>query len=245
MPRQFAAASYRGSARRQNINATTRSTSAFKLGQLLPHGLLDEQSIVEDLARTGTETGLDQEEIEPTIRSGLDAGRQVPRQLPFLKTHGHQQATDIAGHQELADELTKDLAKLGETDTDNAHRFAMRFGHTVIYTPGRGWLIHDGKRWQPDALLRVTELAKKAARLIYGEAQYRDHDADRAARAKFAAASLSKGELDRPSGRLDRSEALSDCLRPRRWRLTPRYYGFLAAVHRPCDRSHGLFGGVR
>src|SRR5205085_11831277 len=125
-------------------------------------------------------------EIEPTIRSGLDAGRKAPRPLPFLKVHRHQQVADIPSPQKLHDELTKDLAKLGETDTDNAHRFATRFGHKVIYTPGRGWLVHDGKRWKLDALLRVTELAKMTARMIHGEAQYQAADAERVGRTKFA-----------------------------------------------------------
>jgi hypothetical protein len=44
------------------------------------------------------------------------------------------------------DQLTERLAKLGETDTDNAQRFAERFGTKVIHTPGRGWLVFDGKR---------------------------------------------------------------------------------------------------
>jgi putative DNA primase/helicase len=171
--------------------------AAFKLGQLLPYGLVDEQTIVQDLAKTGAAIGLDQNEIEPTIRSGLDAGRRAPRRLPFQKAGRHQQVADTGAPQKLGDELTKDLAKLGETDTDNAHRFAARFGHNVIYTPGRGWLIHDGKRWQPDGLLQATELAKLTARLIHGEAQYRDKDAEKAARAKFAEGSLSKGGLDR------------------------------------------------
>jgi hypothetical protein len=51
-------------------------------------------------------------------------------------------------------QLTQRLAKLGETDTDNAQRFAERFGTKVIHTPGRGWLLFDGKRWRSDTLLR-------------------------------------------------------------------------------------------
>ncbi len=175
----------------------TLNVAAFKLGQLLPYDLIDEQKILQDLTAAAVEIGLDHGEIEPTIRSGLDAGRRNPRRLPFLRTDKREQVPDTAPPQRLDDELTKDLAKLGETDTDNAHRFATRFGRKVIYTPGRGWLVHDGKRWKPDALLRVTELAKITARTIHGEAQYRDIDAERAARVRFAQASLSKGALDR------------------------------------------------
>jgi putative DNA primase/helicase len=173
----------------------TLNVCAFKVGQLLPYDLLNEQDVVRELTKTALEIGLDASEIERTIRSGLDAGRQNPRRLPFLRTE--KQITEAAPPQKTGDELTKNLAKLGETDTDNAHRFATRFAHEVIYTPGRGWLMYDGKRWQPDSVLRATELAKKAARLINDEAQYRDNDADRAARARFAQVSLARGALDR------------------------------------------------
>ena len=96
-----------------------------------------------------------------------------------------------------SDEVSKQLAALGESDTDNAQRFATRFGDRVLYTVGRGWLIFDGKRWRPSAQLQCMELAKKAARLIRDEAKYLNDERDAAGRAKFAAASLSKGALDR------------------------------------------------
>jgi putative DNA primase/helicase len=94
-------------------------------------------------------------------------------------------------------QLTERLAKLGETDTDNAQRFAERFGTKVIHTPGRGWLVFDGKRWLSDKLLRVQELAKKTARLIASEAAHLPSDAARAARSRFGQQSLAKGALDR------------------------------------------------
>jgi len=94
-------------------------------------------------------------------------------------------------------ELTADLAKLGETDTDNAQRFARRFGSKVIYTPGRGWLVYDGKCWRCDDLLQVIELAKETARRIADESEHLDDNGARAARTKFSAHSLGKGALDR------------------------------------------------
>ena len=93
--------------------------------------------------------------------------------------------------------LSRDLSKLGESDTDNAQRFATRFTDKVIYTRGRGWLVYDGRRWRPDAVNECVELAKDAARLIAEEAQYMDDNSGKVARTKFANSSLSKGALDK------------------------------------------------
>ena len=67
----------------------------------------------------------------------------------------------------------------------------------MINTPGRGWLIHDGKRWLRDDLFQVKELAKTTARLIAEESRYLQEDTARAARRTFATQSLSTGALDR------------------------------------------------
>lgn len=55
--------------------------SAFNLGQLVPHGL-DELEVIDSLtaaARSTAGTPMTDREIERTIRSGLDSGRQQPR----------------------------------------------------------------------------------------------------------------------------------------------------------------------
>ena len=65
----------------------TLNKAAFKLGQLLPYGLFDPVAVTNDLARAAAEIGLDDHEIGPTITSGLNAGSQYPRRLPFLKSH--------------------------------------------------------------------------------------------------------------------------------------------------------------
>ena len=57
--------------------------------------------------------------------------------------------------------------------------------------------MFDGKRWGPDVLLRVIELAKETARRIADEARHLDRDEARAGRSRFASQSLAKGSLDR------------------------------------------------
>jgi putative DNA primase/helicase len=125
----------------------------------------------------------------------MKAGSQYPRPLPFLKSDDRVRTADPPTTPGA--KLTAELAKLGETDTDNAERFARRFGGKVIYTRGQGWLVHDGKRWRRDDLLQVTELAKKTARRIATESRHLRDNAARAARSKFSVHSLSKGALDR------------------------------------------------
>ena len=173
----------------------TLNRAAFKLGQLIPYGILDIAVITRDLAAVAAAIGLDESEIEPTIASGLKAGGQYPRRLLFLKSNDRTKSVEPPAKSD--DELAAELASLGETDTDNAQRFASRFGSKVIYTPGHGWLVYDGRRWQRDKLLQVTELAKQTARRIAAEAQHLESDAARAERSRFSEQSLAKGSLDR------------------------------------------------
>jgi putative DNA primase/helicase len=173
----------------------TLNIAAFKLGQLMPYGILDPAVVTQNLGQTARDLGLDESEIEPTIASGLNAGRQYPRGLPFLRSD--QQTRTVEPPQKSSDAVTTQLAELGETDTDNAQRFANRFGTKVIYTPGHGWLVFDGKRWCQDEVGQVIELAKETARLIAHESAHLPTDDARAARSRFAEQSLGKGSLDR------------------------------------------------
>jgi putative DNA primase/helicase len=199
------ARAYAEAARRQELDRVkkapnhqrnnTLNIAAFKLGQLLPYGILNEADVVNGLAKAAVEVGLDESEVRPTIASGLNAGRQHPRRLPFVKVHRSLPTVDPPKGSD--NQVTERLAKLGETDTDNAQRFAERFGTQVIYTPGRGWLVFDGRRWQPDTLLRAQELAKQTARFIAGEGAHLPDDATRAARTRFAQQTLARGALER------------------------------------------------
>jgi putative DNA primase/helicase len=171
----------------------TLNIAAFKLGQLVPYGILNSQTATEELIRAASQIGLDETEIKPTIRSGLGAGERSPRRLPFIKSD----LPDAKEPRKSKNDVTAELAAFGETDTDNGQRFATRFRNKVIYTPGNGWFVYDGKRWRPDGLLQVNELAKKTARLIVREVRHLDGDSACASRRKFAQQSLATGALGR------------------------------------------------
>lgn len=173
----------------------TLNIAAFKLGQLVPYGILDPEAITQRLIQTARSIRLDEGEIERTIASGLSAGRQNPRPLPFVKSA--ERHPDARPPLTSKDEVTKELAHLGETDTDNAQRFASRFADKILYTPGRGWLVFDGKRWRHDDVKQVVELAKETARLIAAESAHLQSDTARGERSRFAKQSLNRGALER------------------------------------------------
>ena len=56
-----------------------------------------------------------------------------------------------------------------DTDMANSERFARLHADSVFWTPERGWLLWDGKRWAPDEQHRVMGLAKQTARKIFAE----------------------------------------------------------------------------
>lgn len=58
------------------------NTSAFALGQLIGAGMLDEAKARAELLRAAVQIGLDAAEAEPTIESGISAGRAQPRSMP-------------------------------------------------------------------------------------------------------------------------------------------------------------------
>jgi putative DNA primase/helicase len=184
----------RGAPTHQRNN--TLNLCAFQLGQLAAHGLLDLEAIKADLTRIAHEIGLGPDETRRTVQSGLHAGLKCPRNLDFLNGAKPEQDIEPPALMDGKD-LTKGLAALGNTDTDNATRFARRWGQKVLYTVSRGWMLCDGKRWRADSQLRCMELAKKTTRLITNEVQYIESDADKRQRSQFAAQSLSKASLDR------------------------------------------------
>ena len=56
--------------------------SAFALGQFVAAGVLSESEVVSELAKAAINIGLEPEEIEKTIISGLQAGSRHPREIP-------------------------------------------------------------------------------------------------------------------------------------------------------------------
>ena len=57
-----------------------------------------------------------------------------------------------------------------DSDMANARRLATRHGHDLRFTPERGYVVWDGRRWAPDEKgVQVQRLAKDTAQAIYDE----------------------------------------------------------------------------
>ncbi len=173
----------------------TLNICGFKLGRYVARGLLDNARVVAELTQIGEAIGLDDGEIARTIDSGLKAGMSNPVRLPFEK--GASARSEESPPSASGDELTKQLAGLGEDDIANAERFVLRYGHKVIYSETRGYLVFDGKRFRPNAHLRCVELAKDVVKKIADEPPHLGSEEAQARRAKFARESRSKIAIDR------------------------------------------------
>ena len=63
-----------------------------------------------------------------------------------------------------------DSAEINDTDLANAKRFVARFGADVRFTPEKGWLVWDGRRWDADEKgLSVQRMATVVAASIFDE----------------------------------------------------------------------------
>jgi putative DNA primase/helicase len=173
----------------------TLNICSFKSGRFVARGLLDPARVTAEFTHIAKVIGLEEREIAPTIASGLKAGIHNPAHLPFEKG-GSPKGADRPPNDSDAD-LTKELAELGEDDIGNAKRFVHRFGHKVIFSMTRGFMVFDGKRYRPKADLLCVELGKEVVTKIAAEASSIADSKAAAARASFADRSRSHVAIQR------------------------------------------------
>jgi putative DNA primase/helicase len=161
------------------------NTAAFAMGQLVGAGEIGRAAVEGALSEAAQAAGLEGDEIQATIASGLGAGQAHPRDR-----NGDQppQSNDL---------LLTDLAELGENDTDNAQRLVRRSGNHVRFVPERKqWYAFDGQIWQEDTSRQRFVFAQNSARLIASEADLLGDDR-RADRRRWARQSLGAGAVKR------------------------------------------------
>lgn len=92
-----------------------------------------------------------------------------------LPADGGKRPAEGAAEEEDAAELVS----FNLTDVGNAKRLVKLFGDRIRYChPQRAWYVWTGARWEQDALGAVMEMAKEAARRLYGAAWHiADHEA--------------------------------------------------------------------
>ena len=121
----------------------TLNMCGFKLGRFVARGLLDSPRVSAKLTQIAKAIGLEESEIPGTVDSGLKAGMKNPARLPFEK--GVSQKIANRPPTDPGEELTRQLAAMGEDDIANAERFARRCGHKVVFSPT---LRLSGFRWK-------------------------------------------------------------------------------------------------
>lgn len=178
----------------QGSRNSTLNNCAFKLGQLVGGGMLPEHEVVDQLSQCAHLSGLDGDEIGPTLESGLRAGIRRPRKF---EGHDNTQTVGDAKDRPKEDVFAAELAQLGQTDADLALRFAKRSKDRVIYTAGRGFLAFDGRIWRSDGERQRYIFAEEVARAIANEVAFITEPAEKAARSHFSEQTLSRGGLER------------------------------------------------
>jgi putative DNA primase/helicase len=182
--------------------------AAFRLGQFVGAGQLTEAVAYERLTNAARETGLEDEEIAATISSGLGSGRRKSAE-----------PSKVAGRD---NDLSRKLASLGETDTDNARRFAKRCRGLAMFTSGQGWFFWDNKKWTRDDQNKIKILGMSTVAQIIDEAPHLEREGDRSARVNHAEKSKSRASIDNmlalaapmlqvADAKLDRNKWLLNC----------------------------------
>lgn len=113
--------------------------SAFNLGQLVPHGL-SEQEVTDSLtlaAQSTAGTPMTDREIERTIQSGLNDGMADPRYPPKLPAESGDFRESVEGEQHSG-------------QVRMAFRLARAAHDRLLHVHDVRWHHWDGRRWSPD-----------------------------------------------------------------------------------------------
>jgi hypothetical protein len=140
------------------------NTSAFRMGQIVGGGHLDEDEAVAALKQAALQMGLEAREIHPTIKSGLTAGKSEPRHPEKRAAEAHLDAKTAKDADRIAkrikdglkdvlaevgikvDAIAVDAERVGKmigrsfwSASQSKLHFLNREGHLVKFTQGEGW----------------------------------------------------------------------------------------------------------
>jgi putative DNA primase/helicase len=169
--------------------------AAFSLGQLIGGGVLQRDSVQDELLHAAVRAGLPEHEARTTIRSGIESGLKDPRGVP---TSAARQSHAMSNGQFARSCEAGSGPEVGVNPTDlgNAERLVAHHGVGIRYVHAWGsWVIWDGQRWTRDRSGEVTRLAIETVRNIYAETAQLEDAAERKARAKHAMASEAAGRI--------------------------------------------------
>lgn len=134
--------------------------SAFNLGQIVGANLLARQEVIDALTRTAVVIGLDEEEIAPTIKSGLEAGIKKPR-MPKQVFKANEPPLKLPSARKVDDTV---LASFTADDQGNAEAVYHLYGPYIAHNEAYGWLIWDGNHFVT-SVQRINTLIVEVLRL--------------------------------------------------------------------------------
>lgn len=214
------------------------------IGELVGGGVIARGTAEAALCAAGEATGKSAREVARTVKQALDKGEQSPRRPePRERAHAPpggyngppvrevppMDAPPVVDEQPppvedgyldavAADEpppVERDPYRL--TDVGNGARLVDRFGGLVRWCgglPGEGVLCYDGKRWAPDEVRRVDQLAKAVAGDLWAEAKLAQEKADAAGR---EVGRWEKGTDEYAAASLEAKRAGAAALKAKRW----------------------------
>jgi len=137
--------------------------SAYALGQIVGAGLLDEQEVENELTRAALSTDLDEKEIAPTVKSGLEAGKKKPR-MPKQVYKDNEPAFTLAPVVTFVKGFDDKLASFSADDQGNAEAVYFLYGPYLAFNGEYGWMIWNGTHYVP-SIQRVNTLIVEVLRL--------------------------------------------------------------------------------
>jgi P4 family phage/plasmid primase-like protien len=171
--------------------------SAFSLGQFVAAGVLSEVEVIRELSRAAVNAGLEPDEIDRTIRSGLESGTQHPREIPNPEGSGQKGVPKLdVGHEQAARHIFQRVDCEELTEGGNAQRLerlhgdGLRYNHTL-----KKWHIWDSGRWQIDDNGGAMRIAGDVVRELYQAAGRANGKDARNALAAFAKSTDSRRGL--------------------------------------------------
>lgn len=125
--------------RNNQLNAST-----FSLATMVPHGVIDEETITKAMTIAGEAVGLDAREVATTIRSGLKGGKAKPRSpWPPPEPEGGMFLPFASGG--------RSWERRSWDDRGNAERFVDRYGSLIKWVPtANRWVTYSGGKWAMD-----------------------------------------------------------------------------------------------
>jgi putative DNA primase/helicase len=127
---------------------TQLNRSAFALGQLVAGGELTRSTAETDLYAAAASAGLDDREIEKTMRSGIEKGMDSPRSAPvapIASSDGHK------GPPRPPTPTTDDFLcefRFGADDAGNGDALNELYGDEFLFCKARGWFVYTGTHWE-------------------------------------------------------------------------------------------------